>query len=178
MDDALNRDHVHHDRETVVRRLPFVDVIVGMHRLVRAERLAGELIRAIGDHLVRVHVALRAGAGLKDDQRKLRIERAGNHFIRRARNQLGALRRDGAELAVGERRRFFQQPEPANDRTRPHESRDADREEVARPLRLRAPQTIGRDLDGAKGIVLGSIIGSISCPSVPQEHGGHCSENG
>ena len=100
--DALGGGDVHHDREPVVRGLPFVDVIVGMHRFVRSERLARELIGAVGDHLVRVHVALRAGSRLKHDERKLRIERAGDHLIRRPRDQVRAILGDRAELAVGQ----------------------------------------------------------------------------
>ncbi len=56
-DAACGRD-VHRGRERVVRRLAHVDVIVGMHRLLGAELAAEQLIGAVGDDLVEVHVAL------------------------------------------------------------------------------------------------------------------------
>src|SRR5690349_23380504 len=43
-------------RDHVVGGLRHVDVIVGMHRLVRAALPAQQLVRAIGEHLVTVHV--------------------------------------------------------------------------------------------------------------------------
>ena len=42
---------------------------------------AGEFDGAIGDHLVGVHVGLRAAAGLPDAKRKLVVEFAGDHFV-------------------------------------------------------------------------------------------------
>ena len=163
VNDCFRRGHVHHDRETVVGRLTLVHVIVGMHGRMRSERLAGELIGAIGNHLVRVHVALRAGSGLEHDERKLGIEPAGDDFVRGARDQIGNLRRDQAERGVGARRGFLQESERANDGTRPDESRTADREEMARPLGLRAPQAIGRDLDRPHGVMLDSRFHGFQC---------------
>ena len=52
----LDRRDVHHRREGVVRRLAAVDVVVGMDRRLGADHAAGELDRAVGDHLVGVHV--------------------------------------------------------------------------------------------------------------------------
>jgi hypothetical protein len=51
-------------RKHVVGGLSHVDVIVGMDQPVFALRAAKNLGRAIGQHLVDVHVVRRAGAGL------------------------------------------------------------------------------------------------------------------
>src|SRR5262249_56157166 len=60
--DAEGRGHVHGGRERVVRRLRHVDVVVGVDRLVAAERLAGDLGAAGGGDPVWVHVELGAAA--------------------------------------------------------------------------------------------------------------------
>ena len=69
--DRHRRRDVHGGRDAVVRRLAHVDVIVRMHRRFRAELAAERDIGGVGDHLVDVHVGLRAGAGLPDQQREM-----------------------------------------------------------------------------------------------------------
>ena len=99
---SLDRRDVHDGGKRVVRRLPAVDVVVRMDRLFRADDAAGELDRAVGDHLVGIHVRLRAGTGLKHDQRKFAVELAVDHFLRRALDQRDLVGRQFAELAVGD----------------------------------------------------------------------------
>src|SRR3546814_7249566 len=48
-----------------------------MHRRLAAARAGENLVRAAGDHLVDVHIALGAAAGLPDDERELIVEMAG-----------------------------------------------------------------------------------------------------
>ena len=79
--DLLGRGDVHRGREAVVRRLAHVDVIVRMHRRLRAELAAEQLVGAVGDHLVDVHVGLGAGAGLPDHQREMIVELAVDHLL-------------------------------------------------------------------------------------------------
>ena len=50
----------------VVGALRLVDVVVWMHRCLGSQFAAQDLNGAVGDHLVGVHVALGAGAGLPD----------------------------------------------------------------------------------------------------------------
>ena len=59
---------VHDGGESVVGGSGHVDVVVGVHRLLRAHSSSQDLDGAVGDDLVRVHVGLRAGAGLPDDE--------------------------------------------------------------------------------------------------------------
>ncbi len=56
-----------------------------------------ELVRAVRDDLVGVHVRLRAAAGLPDDERELIVELARDHLVGRATITLGALRVELAE---------------------------------------------------------------------------------
>ena len=76
------------DGKDVVRRLRHVDVIVGMNRRLAAERRAGELAAAVGDHLVDVHVELGAAAGHPDMQRKHVVMLAGQDFVADLHDQL------------------------------------------------------------------------------------------
>ena len=91
--DLLERRDVHDRRKHVVRRLAAIDVVVRMDRLLRADDAARELDRAVGDHLVGVHVRLRAGAGLEHDQRKFAVPAAVDDFLRRAHDQVRLVRR-------------------------------------------------------------------------------------
>ena len=52
--------------EGVIGRLGAVDVVVGVHRFVASQGLAGCLRGQVADHLIEVHVGLRAAAGLPD----------------------------------------------------------------------------------------------------------------
>ena len=74
---GLARGHVDGGGEHVVGRLPHVDVIVGMDRLLLVEAIAaGQLDGPIADDLVGVHVGRGAGAGLVDVDGKLVVELA------------------------------------------------------------------------------------------------------
>ena len=99
--DLLGAGDVHGRRIGVVRRLAHVDVVVGMHGLLRAHLAAQHLDGAVGDHLVGVHVRLGAGAGLPDDQREVIVELAVDHFLRGRDDGLADLRVEAAERHVG-----------------------------------------------------------------------------
>ena len=63
--ERLDRRNVHRGRECVVRRLGHVDIVVRVQQLC-----ARDLIAAVGDDLVGVHIGLRAAARLPHYQRK------------------------------------------------------------------------------------------------------------
>ena len=153
--DFLRRRDMHRGRKRVVRRLRHVHVIVRMNRLLAAEHAAGHLDRAIRDHLVGVHVGLRAAAGLPDAQRKMIVERARDHFVGRRRHQLGFVGRQFAEIAINLSRRFFQNPERTHHR--PRHPIESDREMQQRSLRLRPPVAVVRDLDRAHAVSLDAL---------------------
>ena len=98
--ELLDHRDVHRGREGVVGRLPAVDVVVRVDRLLRAQLAAGQLDGAVRDDLVRVHVRLRAGAGLEDDQREVVVEVAADHLVGGAHDQL-----DLSRAAAGRARR-------------------------------------------------------------------------
>ncbi len=78
---AAGHGHVDGRGKHVVGALAQVDVVVRMDRLLAAEAVAaGQFDRPIGDHLVGVHVARGARAGLKDVDGKLVVELAVGHF--------------------------------------------------------------------------------------------------
>jgi hypothetical protein len=131
-----------------------IDVVVGMHRRLRADHAAGDLDRAVGDHLVGIHVGLGAGAGLEHDQREFAIPFAVDHLLRGGDDQIDLSLRQLTELAVRERRAFLEDADRADHRAIPVEALDSDRKVQVRALSLRAPETIGRHLDVAERILL------------------------
>src|SRR5204863_564 len=81
-------------------------VVVGMDRCLAA----CELNRPVGDHLVGVHIRLRAGAGLKDAERELIVECTVDDFLSGAGDEIDLLQRQLAEFAVGECGAFLDDP--------------------------------------------------------------------
>ncbi len=82
-------------REHVVGRLAGVDVVVGVH--VLAERPGGEG----REHLVDVHVARRARAGLEHVDRELRVVLAGGDLLGGSDDRVGDVLVEHAQLGVG-----------------------------------------------------------------------------
>ena len=146
----LGRRDMHRGRERIVRRLAHVDVIVRMHRLLGAEFAAEHLVGAVGDHLVQVHVALGAGAGLPDHERKVIVELAVDHLMRRAGDGAGTARVDQAQLAVGLGCGKLDDAEGVNDAHR-HPVM-ADTEILPRAFGLRTPIAIGRNVDRTEAV--------------------------
>ena len=72
-----------------------------MDRRLGTARAAEDFVGAVGDHLVDVHVGLRARAGLIDRKRKMLVALAVEDFLRRLHDGLGAARVEEAERAIG-----------------------------------------------------------------------------
>ena len=164
-DDLRGRD-VHRRGEGVVRGLRHVHVVVRVDRRLRAELPARHLDRAVRDDLVRVHVGLRAGARLPDVQREVVVERAVGDLTRGVGDQAAELGVELSVLDVGERGGLLQDPHG------PHDLHGhaigvgpADREMVDRPLRLRTPVAVARDLDRAQRVGLGAVLRHRRWPS-------------
>ncbi len=94
---------VHRRREGVVGALAFVDVVVGVDGLLRAEDALRQFDGAVADDLVGVHVALRARARLPDDEREVRVEIARDDLVGGRDDELGLVLGQQAELGIGQR---------------------------------------------------------------------------
>ena len=89
-----------------------------MNRLLGAELSAKQLVGAISDHLIEVHVALGARAGLPDNQRKVIVELAVDHLARGADDGPGAALVNQPQLAIGFGGRQLDDAERMDDRDR------------------------------------------------------------
>ena len=143
--DLLDRGDVHDRGEGVVARLPQVDGVVGVDGGVGAARRAGQLVGAVGDHLVGVHVGLRAGSRLEHQEGELGVERAVHDLPGGAGDELGALVREPPELLVGARRRQLEDAAGTDDGPSPAEPLAAGGEVLEGALRLRAPVVLRGD---------------------------------
>ena len=152
IDDRRHCRDVHRGRVHVVRRLALVDVVVGMDEPFLPALAAEELAGPIRQHLVHVHVGLRAAARLPHRERKLAIVLARDHLVGRLDDGLGLLGVEQLQVEVHLRSRPLH-PRERLDQLRRH-LLGADLEVEQRALRLGAPQPVGRDLDGAEGVLL------------------------
>ena len=96
-----------------------------MHHLLVAGLAAENLNGAVGDHLVHVHVRLRAGAGLEHDEREVLHQLALRHLTRRLLDRRRALRLE-AKLDVDRSARLLEGAESADEGLRHTETGLAD----------------------------------------------------
>src|SRR3546814_6841174 len=110
----LRTGDVQRGRKAVVRRLAAIDVVVRVDRRLAAARAGENLVGAARDHLVGVHVALGAAAGLPDDERELAVEPTRGDFCGGLFDGVGLF---GGKpvLAVEPRRRLLEQRERGDD---------------------------------------------------------------
>jgi hypothetical protein len=87
-------------REYVIRRLSHVDVVVRVHARVFAAPSAEQFGRAVGEHLVRVHVVRRSGACLVNVDEELIAEAACQDLVGGAYDSVGDIRGQPAEITV------------------------------------------------------------------------------
>ena len=131
-----------------------IDIVIGVNWRLRPDSAAGKLDGAVRDNLVGVHVGLRAGAGLEDDQRELLVELSVDHVLCGANDQIDLLAGQLAQLFVGERGAFLENAQSADHGAAPSVAFYADREIEMRPLGLSTPQAVGRNLDAAQRVLL------------------------
>ena len=103
VDDLEVSRNVHRGGEGVVGRLRLVDVVVGVQDLVGVgERTSLKDMATVGNHLVAVHVALRARTGLPNHQRELVVQLAGDDFVADVGNELRFFGGKDAEVGIGQ----------------------------------------------------------------------------
>ena len=88
----------------VVRRLTHIHVVFRRDELVGAARITGDLVRAIRDHFIDVHVMRDAGAGLERIDDELIEMLSGEDLIARAHDHVAPLSREPPGLSIRERR--------------------------------------------------------------------------
>ena len=154
----VNREHcghVHRRREGVVRGLGHIDMIVRVDIQLRMI-----MHRDMCDHLVHIHVGLRAGAGLPYLQRELLRVFAVADIVAGIGDCLCLRLRKFAEGVVRGRRRGLQHRKGVN-----HLARDrlrADAEILQRTLGLRAPEMLCRHTDLTHSVMFDTIFHVLS----------------
>ena len=94
-----------------------------MHRRVLAALAAEQLVGAIREHFVRVHVVRRAGAGLIRIDDELIAMLAGEHFVGRLHDRVGELGVEAARLLVRQRRGLLDPDLRVDERVERHADR-------------------------------------------------------
>ncbi len=147
--------HMHGRGENVIRRLPHIDLIVGMHAARQTHATAQQHRGAVGEHLVHVHIGLRARAGLPDRQRKLVGIAFGNDLIGRLDNGLRGAQIEFAQLGIHAGAGPLDQRQGADELAR--HLLGGNREMLQRALRLRAPQMRLGHFDGTERVGLDPV---------------------
>jgi hypothetical protein len=156
--DGLSDGDVDGGGEHVVGRLPHVDVVVGVDRLLLGEAVAaGQLDGAVADDLVDVHVRRGSRASLVDVDGELVVMLAGDDFAGRIDDRLGEIGFELAQIAVGGRGGDLDQAESANEFFRKRLAGDG--EVLDGALRLGAVVRLGRHLHLAHRIFLDAELG-------------------
>ena len=141
---------VQRGRETVVRRLAHVDMVVGVDRRLAAARARQLFVGDPRDHLIRVHVRLGAAARLPDRERELVVIVARDDRIGGVGDRVGEPRVE-ALASVHPRRRALDPRERVDDRQR-HPLVRGEGEIMPAAFGLRAPIGVGRNLDLADAV--------------------------
>src|SRR5438445_520245 len=116
-----------------------------------------ELARPVGEHLIHVHVGLRARARLPHHERKLGVVPSGEHLVGGGGDGFRLVLGKLLQLHVHARAGALDQRERA-DQLHGH-ALAGNAEILERALRLRAPQPVGGDADLAEAVVLDAVIG-------------------
>ena len=148
---------VHGGREGVVRALRHVRMVVRMENF-----LPCDLVAAVRDDLVDVHIGLRAAARLPYSEREVGGELAVEDFITCLADGGEPLLVQFAERVVGDGGGLFQDAECVDDLG--GHLLNADGEVLEAALRLRRPVLVCGDFDLAEGIMLNAILHGYEPP--------------
>jgi len=100
---------LHGRRVNIVGRLRTVDVIIGVHRRIAAECAAQNLVAAIGNHFIEIHVGRGTARAFQqiDDERVAML--TADDFAAGFSDGVALGRRQHADIMIGQRRRPFAQ---------------------------------------------------------------------
>eukprot|EP01136_Pigoraptor_vietnamica_P003255 Opistho-1_new@32269 len=154
--DLLGRSNVHRRGERVIGRLAHVDVVVGVHQLP-AELATEQLNRAVRNHLVDVHVRLGSRARLPNDEGEFVDQLAADDLVGRLHDGISDLRVE-AKLHVDLCRRLLENTEGLDEGLGHALTVTANLKVLERALRLRAPVTVGGDVDGTERVLLSAEL--------------------
>ncbi len=157
-------------RDDVVRRLAHVHMVVRMDGAFLPERMAQDLVRAVLDHLVRIHVRRGPAAGLEDVEREVSIQFPVHHLLARLDNRLADLAVEQSEFHVRLGARHLDQAERVDEP--PAEADSADREVFDRPLSLDPPVCVFWDFDLPQEVFLDAELRHSNAPPCRQSPGG------
>ena len=151
-DDGCN---VHCGREGVVGGLAHVDVVIGV-----AELRTGDLVGAVCNDLVGVHVGLCARTCLPYDEREMCIQLAGNDLVAGGgdRTELFGSHLGGLQLAVGDGGSLLEYTESVNDLLRHGLDADTDVEVLMASLGLGSPVDVCGDFYFTHRIVFDTVF--------------------
>jgi hypothetical protein len=125
-------------------------MVVGVNRRFAPQGRTGELATTVGDHLIHIHIELRATARHPHMERKHILVLTSEDFITGLDNQMKRLIRKATTLMVCDCRRFFNHS-VGSDHLLRHQI-PADTEIFKGTLGLSAPQFIGWNLNFTKTI--------------------------
>src|SRR2546426_2150145 len=145
-------------------------MVVRMDGALLPERVAEDLVRAVRDHLVRVHVGRGATASLEDVERELRVQLAVHHFLTRLDDRLADLVVEQSEFHVRLGARHLDQAESIDEA--PAETDSADREVFDRSLSLDPPVRVFWDFDLPQEVSLDAELRHSNAPPCRQSPGG------
>jgi hypothetical protein len=135
----LDRRDVHGGRERVVGGLAVIDVVVGVDRSLRAHLSSGELDRTVGDHLIGIHIGLRARSGLEHHQREFAFQLPVDDLLGSPDDQVDLFHWELAQLPVRQGGTLLEDSEGSDHGPAPAVALHADREVEVRALGLCSP---------------------------------------
>src|SRR5258708_2402411 len=142
-------------------------MIVGMNRLLAAERSSRELAASVGDHFIHIHVELGAASGHPDMQREHVVMLAVEDLVADVNDQLVGLSIEPVAGVICIGRRFLQDRISQNHLAR-HQIL-ADAEMLERTLRLRSPELVGGNVDLAETVPLFATLAHYMSPTALED---------
>lgn len=139
-------------RKDVVCRLGSVDVVIGMHRGMTAQRFASLSGNQVADHLVHVHVRLGSTARLPDAERELVVVLTAGDGFGGLRNRVCPGWVENLHLGVDHSTGLFDLCQRMDQLCR--HAFITDREIPKGALGLGAPERVGRNTDGPQAVPL------------------------